>query len=32
MEIDLEILDMLRLAVKTKTERWSTRVGFEYEH
>ena len=30
MEIDLEILDMLRLNV-TKTERWSQRVGYEYD-
>jgi len=30
MEIDLEILDMLRLNAAAKTERWSARVGFEY--
>ena len=31
MEIDLEILDMLYLNANAKTERWSTRVGFEYD-
>lgn len=31
MEIDLEILDMLRINVAAKTERWSARVGFEYD-
>jgi hypothetical protein len=31
MEIDLEILDMLRLNAAAKTERWSARVGFEYD-
>jgi len=31
MEIDLEILDMLRLNASAKTERWSARVGFEYD-
>ena len=31
MEIDLEILDMIRLAANAKTERWSTRVGYEYD-
>ena len=31
MEIDLEILDMLRLNANAKTERWSARVGFEYD-
>ena len=30
MEIDLEILDMLRLNSNAKTERWSARVGYEY--
>jgi len=30
MEIDLEILDMLRLNASAKTERWSARVGYEY--
>ena len=30
MEIDLEILDMLHLNALAKTERWSARVGFEY--
>lgn len=29
MEIDLEILDMLRLNAIAKTERWSAKVGFE---
>ena len=29
-EIDLEILDMLRLNANAKTERWSARVGHEY--
>jgi len=31
MEIDLEILDMLRINVAAKTERWSARVGYEYD-
>jgi len=31
MEIDLEILDMLRLNALAKTERWSARVGFEFD-
>ena len=31
MEIDLEILDMLRLNTRAKTERWSARVGYEYD-
>ena len=31
MEIDLEILDMIRLAANAKTERWSARVGFEFD-
>ena len=31
MEIDLEILDMLRLNAAAKTERWSARVGYEYD-
>ena len=31
MEIDLEILDMLNLNALAKTERWSARVGFEYD-
>ena len=31
MEIDLEILDMLRMNARAKTERWSTKVGFEYD-
>ena len=31
MEIDLEILDMLRLNANAKTERWSARVGYEYD-
>ena len=30
MEIDLEILDMLRLNAAAKTERWSAKVGFEF--
>ena len=30
MEIDLEILDMLMSNASAKTERWSARVGFEY--
>ena len=30
MEIDLEILDMLRLNALAKTERWSAKVGFEF--
>ena len=30
MEIDLEILDMLHLNALAKTERWSARVGYEY--
>ena len=30
MEIDLEILDMIRLAANAKTERWSAKVGFEF--
>ena len=29
MEIDLEILDMLRLSAIAKTEKWSAKVGFE---
>ena len=29
MEIDLEILDMLRLNALAKTEKWSAKVGFE---
>ena len=31
MEIDLEILDMLRANANAKTERWSARPGFEYD-
>ena len=31
MEIDLEILDMLRLNAQAKTERWSAKVGFEFD-
>ena len=31
MEIDLEILDMLKLNASAKTEYWSARVGFEYD-
>jgi hypothetical protein len=31
MEIDLEILDMLRANADAKTERWSAKVGFEYD-
>ena len=31
MEIDLEILDMLMLGATAKTERWSARVGHEYD-
>jgi hypothetical protein len=31
MEIDLEILDMLHMNAIAKTERWSARVGFEYD-
>ena len=30
MEIDLEIIDMLRANADAKTEYWSARVGFEY--
>ena len=30
MEIDLEILDMLMANASAKTERWSARVGYEY--
>ena len=30
MEIDLEIIDMLRANASAKTEHWSARVGFEY--
>jgi hypothetical protein len=30
MEIDLEILDMLMASGTAKTERWSARVGYEY--
>ena len=30
MEIDLEILDMLHMNALAKTERWSARVGFEF--
>ena len=30
MEIDLEILDMLNMNANAKTERWSARVGYEY--
>jgi len=31
MEIDLEILDMLKLNANAKTEYWSAKVGFEYD-
>ena len=31
MEIDLEILDMLRQNADAKTEYWSAKVGFEYD-
>jgi len=31
MEIDLEILDMLKANAYAKTERWSARVGYEYD-
>jgi hypothetical protein len=31
MEIDLEILDMLMLNASAKTEKWSARVGYEYD-
>ena len=31
MEIDLEILDMLKANASAKTERWSAKVGFEYD-
>jgi hypothetical protein len=31
MEIDLEILDMLHANAAAKTERWSARVGYEYD-
>jgi len=31
MEIDLEILDMLMGNATAKTERWSARVGYEYD-
>ena len=31
MEIDLEILDMLKAGASAKTERWSARVGYEYD-
>ena len=30
MEIDLEILDMLKANASAKTENWSARVGYEY--
>ena len=31
MEIDLEILDMLMANASAKTERWSARVGYEFD-
>ena len=31
MEIDLEILDMLKQNANAKTEHWSAKVGFEYD-
>ena len=31
MEIDLEILDMLKANASAKKEKWSARVGFEYD-
>ena len=31
MEIDLEILDMLKLNANAKTEYWSAKTGFEYD-
>jgi len=31
MEIDLEILDMLKINASAKTEYWSAKVGFEYD-
>ena len=31
MEIDLEILDMLKAGASAKTEKWSARVGFEHD-
>jgi len=31
MEIDLEILDMLKSEANAKTEYWSAKVGFEYD-
>ena len=31
MEIDLEILDMLKANASAKTEKWSVRPGFEYD-
>src|SRR5210317_36870 len=31
MEIDLEILDMLYAGATAKTEKWSARVGYEYD-
>ena len=31
MEIDLEILDMLMLSAAAKEEKWSARVGYEYD-
>ena len=31
MEIDLEILDMLKLNANAKTQYWSAKVGFEYD-
>ena len=31
MEIDLEILDMLKANANAKTEHWSAKVGFEYD-
>ena len=31
MEIDLEILDMLFLNASAKTEKWSARVGYEFD-
>ena len=31
MEIDLEILDMIRLNANAKEEKWSAKVGYEWD-
>jgi hypothetical protein len=31
MEIDMEIIDMLKVNASAKTENWSAKVGFEYD-